>query len=231
MPSNWWYNNRPMSWLKFWTTDCFNASYFNKLSSQECGVFIKYLVLAAISPKKGTVCLDGGEKDVPYSPEQRSALIKEPTESLLSIEAKLVGERMITIKDGGVIVIENWNKYQDDFQKNKKWTKQRDFEAEEDPCTLEQLNKVFYFFLQVKGMSKVGIPGSFRARNYACIKRMLKNYSPDNINTALEWIMKEKFEWTLETLEKRMPYWAASVQKTDNSMTASEAMVKEVMGK
>jgi hypothetical protein len=85
-----------------------------KLLPEERSVLDDYLDLAEISPIRGKVCI---AKNIGYTQEQLSDILKTPLEIIRKSEKKLASMNIITIDDNRVITIVNWKHYQSEYER------------------------------------------------------------------------------------------------------------------
>ncbi|MEK7499696.1 MAG: phage replisome organizer N-terminal domain-containing protein, partial [Patescibacteria group bacterium] len=170
--TNWHYEHRPMNWLKIWTAESYKGSLFNKLTLEEVGLFLKYLILAAMSHRKGVICFDGGVADIPYTFDQLSAMTKVSIADIERISKGLLKAKMISIKDG-LIYVSNWQFYQNDFQRDKGYSaqkdvpetmKQEDTGLEDRIIDKDNAYHVLRKYIEIKKLAKEHLTAPFYAR-------------------------------------------------------------------
>lgn len=88
------------------------------LTPAERSVWDDYLDMATspLTPIPGQVCFG---KDVGYTPEQLSIKLKTPVDVIRSANTAMTDLGMVTIENNGIIVINNWRRYQSDYQRQK----------------------------------------------------------------------------------------------------------------
>jgi hypothetical protein len=109
-----------VSWRKSWP----KLNIFGKNGDGECkkrqllpeerSVWDDYLDLAHLSPCRGHVCIS---VEIGYSHEQLSKILKTPAEVIKRAEDKMVTFEMIKIFPNRVVGIENWKKYQSEYDR------------------------------------------------------------------------------------------------------------------
>ena len=109
-----------MSWRKSWPYPNIHGKNGEgskrKLLPDERSVWDDYLDLAAISPIQGQVCI---AHNVGYTPQQLSEILKTPTEIVQRANKHMTDLAMITIDNTGVILINNWNVYESEYDRLK----------------------------------------------------------------------------------------------------------------
>jgi hypothetical protein len=107
-----------MRWIRLWVDESINGTTFTELNAEHRGVWYTLLLLAAYSPKPGTICIADG---VAYTREQLAAFTKLVLEVLnRGIEhLSAPGVEKITVNKDGTISICNWLKYQTEYDRQK----------------------------------------------------------------------------------------------------------------
>ena len=106
-------------WIKLWTQESLYGSISKELEPAERWAWIGLLCLAGDSIIPGIVC---AAPDIPWTDEQISAIIKIPLKTWLSAKEKMIKHNKITINEG-IIHIVNWEKYQSEYERTKKYRK------------------------------------------------------------------------------------------------------------
>ena len=109
-----------MSWRKSWPKlNIYGINGDGKCSKRqllpdERSVWDDYLDLAQLSHIRGKVCI---ASDIGYTQEQLSKILKTPKEILNKAERNLLKLKMIEINTNRVITIQNWKKYQSEYNR------------------------------------------------------------------------------------------------------------------
>jgi len=85
-----------------------------QLAPDERSVWDDYLDLAQLSIVRGKVCIANG---IGYTAQQLSQILKTPEETLKRAEHNLLKLKMIEIDNNRVITIQNWKKYQSEYNR------------------------------------------------------------------------------------------------------------------
>lgn len=107
-----------MRWIRLWVDETINGTTFSELNAEQRGVWYTLLLLAAYSPKPGTICIAEG---VAYTREQLAAFTKLTLDVLNRCIKHLTapGIEKITVNVDGTLSICNWLKYQTEYDRQK----------------------------------------------------------------------------------------------------------------
>lgn len=104
-------------WIKLWTQETFYGTTTRELEPAERWVWLGFLALAGDSVEPGTICAAPG---VPWTDKQLSDVLKAGPTILESAKTKMLNHGKITINEG-IIHISNWEKYQSEYDRTKKY--------------------------------------------------------------------------------------------------------------
>ena len=113
-----------MSWRKSWPKLNIYGANGNgecskrKLLPDERSVWDDYIDLAQLSVIRGKICIT---KNMGYTLEQLSEILNTPTEILDRSEKHLQKLDMITVDNKRVIEINNWSKYQSEYDRQSQY--------------------------------------------------------------------------------------------------------------
>lgn len=111
-------------WRKSWCSENIHGQNGNgdcskrKLGPAERSVWDDYLDMATppLTPIAGQVCIS---KDIGYTPEQLSIVLKTPVEVIKSANTAMCKLGMVTIENNGIVIINNWKAYQSEYERQK----------------------------------------------------------------------------------------------------------------
>jgi hypothetical protein len=103
-------------WIKFWTQETLHGTTFNELEPDERAVWFELMLVAGDSPIPGTICI---AKDVAYSYDQLSCLLKVDLALLERALVKMETSGKISRNGTGVIIVTNFTKYQPKFDRDE----------------------------------------------------------------------------------------------------------------
>ena len=104
-------------WIKLWTQETLYGTTTRELEPAERWVWLGFLALAGDSVEPGTICAAPG---VPWTDKQLSDVLKVSLAVLESAKTKMLNHEKITINEG-IIHISNWEKYQSEYDRTKKY--------------------------------------------------------------------------------------------------------------
>ena len=109
-----------MKWIRIWTKETFSGTTFQELNAEQRGIWFSLLVMAGldIQPQQGEVALREG---IGYDTQTLAKLLdckpkilKKTLEILQKFE-KIELKNSKNLKNGAIIVIKNWSKYQTEY--------------------------------------------------------------------------------------------------------------------
>jgi len=91
-----------------------------KLLPEERSVWDDYLDMATppIAPIPGQICISA---EIGYTPEQLAVVLKTPVDVIRKANTAMEGQDMITVENNGIVVINNWKRYQSDYERQKSY--------------------------------------------------------------------------------------------------------------
>ena len=108
-----------MKWIRLWTEETVFGSTFKELNAEERGVWFSLLALAGIGappPGEIKVCDKWG-----YTDHQLAAMLKVDKDLTRKVLNRLVKVEKITISKENIIYINNWKRYQTEYERQKKY--------------------------------------------------------------------------------------------------------------
>jgi len=106
------------TWIKLFCDQTLHGSTFEELKPDERFCWLGFLLLAGDSPVDGEICLTKG---VGYTDGQLAAMLKVPSDLLVRAKLKCLEFEKIKVIEGGVIKIVNWQRYQSEYQRQRKY--------------------------------------------------------------------------------------------------------------
>ena len=109
-----------MRWIRIWTKETFSGTTFQELNAEQRGIWFSLLVMAGldIQPQQGEVALREG---IGYDTQTLAKLLdckpkilKKTLEILQKFE-KIELKNSKNLKNGAIIIIKNWSKYQTEY--------------------------------------------------------------------------------------------------------------------
>jgi len=104
-------------WIKLWTQETLYGSTSKELDPAERWVWLGFLALAGDSIEPGKIQV---APNIPWTDTQLSLLLGVSISILLSAKEKMVQHGKITI-NGEVIAVTNWERYQSEYDRTKKY--------------------------------------------------------------------------------------------------------------
>ena len=104
-------------WIKLWVQETLYGTLSKELTALEQSVWFKPFALGGDSPAAGKICV---AKDIPYTDDQLSKLFNVDIETLIGAEEELLATERIHYSND-VICITNWEKYQGEYERLRKW--------------------------------------------------------------------------------------------------------------
>ena len=109
-------------WIKFWTQETLYGTTSRELLLDEQACWFKLLALAGDSPEPGSVEIAPG---IPMTDEQIAGILKAPIDIWLRTKNRLLAADVDKIFiNEGIIHIKNWEKYQSDWERIKRYPSQ-----------------------------------------------------------------------------------------------------------
>ena len=105
------------SWIKLWIDECLGGTIRFELTPEQRSVWYDLLLLAGKNRTPGFISQDG---QVPYPDEYIAGMLNIPLTLLLHAIDKLKMTGRIEIIPQGIKII-NWDKYQSEYQRQKKY--------------------------------------------------------------------------------------------------------------
>lgn len=106
-------------WIKLWTQETLYGTTSRELELGERAIWHGFLALAGDSIEPGKIEV---APNIPFTDEQLAEILKAPIEILLSAKEKCLKYGKISI-NGSVIIINNWPKYQSEYERTRKYDK------------------------------------------------------------------------------------------------------------
>lgn len=106
------------SWVKFWVDECLNGTVREELEPDERGVWYDLIIFSARCRKPGIISANENQS---ISRPRLAGLLNIPPELLERTLKKAVDQKRIKIDEQGLLHILNWNKYQSEYQRQKKY--------------------------------------------------------------------------------------------------------------
>lgn len=104
-------------WIKLWTQETLYGTTIKELEPAERWVWLGFLALAGDSIEPGKI---QAAPSIPWTDAQLAQLLGISTSVLQSAKAKMVEHGKITI-NSEIIIIANWEKYQSEYDRTKKY--------------------------------------------------------------------------------------------------------------
>ena len=133
-----------MKWIRIWTKETFAGTTFQELNAEERGIWFSLLVMAGLDsqPKVGEIAL---RKGIPYPISTLASLLNTSTKSVQNTIKLLEKHNKVTLKNGGIIRIKNWKKYQTEYARCKygKGNEPLDVKSGKRPCKKSDVKNNF----------------------------------------------------------------------------------------
>ena len=108
-----------MKWIRIWTEETLHGSTFKELTAAERGIWFSLLPLAGTGvPPEGQIKVSD---EYGYSTKQLASLLYVDINVLENALKRLVAVSKITISASDVITIQNWQRYQTEYSRQKKY--------------------------------------------------------------------------------------------------------------
>jgi hypothetical protein len=108
-------------WIKLWTQETLYRSISQELAPEERWVWIAFLCLAGDSVEPGVIM---AAPDIAWTQDQLAQIVKVPLTVMQSAFQKMIDAQKIEVNHGGIIYIKNWEKYQTNWDRIRKYPSQ-----------------------------------------------------------------------------------------------------------
>jgi hypothetical protein len=108
-------------WIKLWTQETLYRSISQELAPEERWVWIAFLCLAGDSVEPGVIMAAPG---IAWTQDQLAQITKVPLPVMQSAFQKMIDAKKIHVNHGGIIYISNWEKYQTNWDRIRKYPSQ-----------------------------------------------------------------------------------------------------------
>ena len=116
MPTGW-----KRTWVKFWVSECLDGSAREQLQTDERGVWYDLIIFSARCRTPGVISANETE---PISHRRLAGILNITEEELERTLRKCVEQGRISINEQGLLTIVNWNKYQSEYERTKKYQRE-----------------------------------------------------------------------------------------------------------
>jgi len=106
------------NWIKLYVGQILTGTMMDELKNEERWSWIGLLLLAGDSKVEGCVCVTA---KMGYTDEQICELLDVPLDIFKKAKSKMVKCEKIKVLDNNVIKIVNWNKYQSEYKRQRKY--------------------------------------------------------------------------------------------------------------
>lgn len=125
------------TWVKIYVDQWLRGTLRDELEPDERSIWADFIALAGDSPFEGKIAIT---ESIGYSDEQLAEMLKCPVELIQRAKAKFLKYDKITQNNYRVIDLQNWQKFQSEYQRQKKY---REFDPDGPKSDNEKLqNKV-----------------------------------------------------------------------------------------
>ena len=123
-------------WIKLWTQEAIQGTTRREMEPDERSVWWDFLALAGDSPDPGKICF---YRNVPLTDDQLCQTLNISQDLLNRARGKMLKFGKITVNEG-IIHVVNWERYQSEYERTKKYTK-RSVENLQENLQTEQCRK------------------------------------------------------------------------------------------
>lgn len=107
-------------WVKFWVNECLDGTVREELTAEERGVWYDLILISARGRTPGVISANESQS---MSRNRLAGILNIPLELLERTLKKAVEQKRIKVDNNGLIHIMNWDKYQSEYQRQKKYRK------------------------------------------------------------------------------------------------------------
>ena len=104
------------NWIKLYVDQCLRGSMMTELEPAERFVWFGFLLLAGDSSFEGKICIT---ETVGYTDEQLASMLKVDLQLLKTAKRKMVKFEKIAVREGNILEILNWKKYQSEYERQR----------------------------------------------------------------------------------------------------------------